>query len=200
MANSKAMSTGRAGLPPGVRVHKFTRTRDFGTVAKAALDTGGSLQFSLDQVPGYTEFTNLYDAYSIDSVDITFVWWQPYSGVTSGAAQSPCMIITPDYDDAATPATFDEVGEFSTASLHPMSLAKNSFTITVKPRVATSLFRAGVTSGYGWGGQSQVIDCGTADVPHYGLKWFTMFHSNTYTPDSSIRMIIRYNLSCYASR
>lgn len=194
------MSTKASNLPPGVKKHKFTRIRDFGSVAKAALDVGGSLQFTLDQIPGYLEFNNLYDAYSIDSVDVTFVWWQPYTGASASAAQCPTMIVTRDYDDAGTPATFAEVGEYSDATLHPFSLAKNSFTMTVKPRVSRTVYRTGVTSGYGWGSQSEIIDAASVDVPHYGLKWFTTAYSNTYTPDSNIRVYIKYHVTGYASR
>lgn len=194
------MSTSRSGLPPGVRVHAFSRTVDFGIVPKAALDTGSSLRFSLDQIPGYTEFTNLYDAYSIDSVDVTFVWWQPYSGASTGTAQAPCMIITPDYDDASAPATFAEVGEYSTAVIKPFSLAKTHYTMTVKPRVSNQVYKSAVASGYSWGSQSTIIDAGDANVPHFGLKMFTSFYSNTYTPDSGIRIYIKYNLSGYAQR
>lgn len=198
--SSSAMSKSASALPPGVRRHKFTRTRDFGTIAKSALDAGGSLQFTLDQVPGYAELTALYDAYSIDSVDVTFVWYQAFTGPGVAFAQSPVMIVTRDYDDANAPATFADVGEYSDATLHPFSVANNKFTVNVKPRVAKQLYRAGVSSGFSWGGQSEIVDAGTVDVPHYGLKWFTDFYSTTYTPDMNIRVFIKYHITGYAAR
>lgn len=196
---SKPSGKGTNQLPAGVRAHKFTRTRDFGLVSKAALDTGGSLQFTLDQVPSYAELTTLYDAYSIDRVEVTFVWFAPYVGATAGAAQMPVMVITPDYDDANPVTTVNEIGEYGQARVVPFTTAKNSHTISVVPRAAKQMFR-GVTSGYSWAEKSAVIDAGNIDVPHYGLKWFTQHYNSTYHPDSLIKIYVKFHLTGYAVR
>lgn len=187
-------------LPPGVKRTKLVRTRDFGIVNKVALDTGGSLQFTLDQVPGQAEITALYDAYSIDKVEIHFVWSQPTQGAAPGASVAPLMLCTRDYDDALPPVTYDTVGEYADASLLVFGLANNHHVVTVQPRVAKTLFRTGVTSAYGWGAQSEIIDAANIDVPHYGLKWFTRYYNSTGQPDSFINIHIKYYLSGYAQR
>lgn len=196
---SKSSGKGTNQLPTGVRAHKFTRTRDFGVIAKSALDTGGSLQFTLDQVPSYAELTTLYDAYSIDKVEVTFVWFSPFTGAATGAAQMPIMMVTPDFDDANPVTTVGEIGEYGQARVVPFNLARNSHTVTIAPRAAKQVYR-GVTSGFSWAEKSAIIDAGNVDVPHYGLKWFTQFYNSTYTPDSLIRIYIKFHITGYAVR
>lgn len=187
-------------LPPGVKAHKFTRLRDFGAVPKSALDSGYALQFTLDQLPNYAEIQAMYDAYSIDKVEVTWHWYQPYVGPTSAEAQAPCIVCTPDYDDALTPTTLSEVSEYSTSRMFPFSTSANSHSITVYPRVAKTLYRTGISSGYAWGDKSTMIDAIYADAPHYGLKWFTSCYSTTYTPASAIRIYIKYYMTGYSPK
>lgn len=187
-------------LPPGVKAHKFTRIRDHGTVIKFAADTGTGLQFTLDQIPGFGDITTAYDAYSIDKVDVTFVWNCPYSGALSANAQFPNMVVARDYDDVLAPVTFAEVGEYSDSQLLAFNMSKSRHTITVVPRVAKTYYKAGVSSGYGWGDASAVLDSANIDIPHYGLKWYTNYYSTTYTPQSEIRVYIKYYLTGYASK
>lgn len=192
--------SGSKDLPPGTRIAKITRIRDFGSVSNVALDAGGSLQFTLDQVPGHPEITAMYDGYSIDQVDVTFTWVAPFSSTTSASAVAPIMMLATDYDDALPPTTSDQVGEFSTARLRPFSVANNTFTVSVKPRVAMQLFRSGVTSAYGWGKSSQIVDAANIDVPHYGLKWFTKYYNTGINPSANINIHLKFHLTLYASR
>jgi len=55
-------------------VHRFVR-RDFVPVdpGSAGVGVGYALSFSLDQLPNYTDFTNLFDHYVIEAVDITLI-------------------------------------------------------------------------------------------------------------------------------
>lgn len=187
-------------LPPGVKRHTFTRIVDFGFAPKGAVDLGGALQFNMNQLPGVAELTNTYDAYSIDKVDVTFQWVQPFASSTAANAHTPVMIVTRDYDDAEPPLSFGETCEYADAKLCPYSLHKPTYTISVEPRVATTVFRSGVTSGYSWGRKGQIIDFGNPDVPHYGLKYWNQFHNSTSFPATAIRVYGVVHFSCYAAR
>jgi hypothetical protein len=158
------------------------------------------ISFSLNQVPEFAELTALYDAYSIDKVEITFVWAKPYTGPAAGDARTPTMLITRDYDDANAPVTFDEVGAYSDSRLVPLSIARPTYTIPVEPRTAKALFRSGVSSAYGWGEKSAVIDAANADVPHFGLKLWTTDYNSTETPNSFIKIFIKFHITGYATR
>ncbi len=198
--SSKRLSNVRARanvnqLPPGVVAHRLVRLRDFGSISSAALDQGGSLQFTLDQVPGYAELTNMYDAYSIDKVEVTFVWTKG-----NAAVDFPCMVVTQDYDDATAPATVGEVGEYNSSRLLTFTPAMNKQVVTVEPRCAQTVFRTGVTSAYSWGTKSQIIDAANADCPHYGLKWFLVNYNTTYQPTSIMKVYLRFHLTAYATR
>jgi hypothetical protein len=172
----------------------------YGLVPKAAVDRGGGLEFRVDQLPGSAEFSQLYDAYSIDKVEVSFVWYQPFAGAAPGAARAPVMYITRDYDDGNIPTTLGEVLEFGDCKLKAFSLVNNVHTVVVEPRSAVSTYRAGVTSGFTWGSKSAIIDAGSLDVSHYGLRYWTTAHNTTDTPDSQILIVMKYHLSGYASR
>lgn len=70
---------------PKALVHYFKRQADLGTIVvpdPISEAVGGSFQFSLGQVPGYTDFVQMYDMYKIKGVKVSFI---PVANVTGSS-------------------------------------------------------------------------------------------------------------------
>jgi len=82
----------------------FRRTSTGADISQiAASDNTGAYSFVLSAVPGYTEFTSLFDQYRIAMVRVV---WRPRFNMSAIQAVStdvnPLMISVIDYDDAST--------------------------------------------------------------------------------------------------
>jgi hypothetical protein len=181
-------------LPVGYKAQSFVRFRDNLTISLSALDFGQGWYFNLAQVPDFGEFTALYDAYIIDKVDLRFVLQSNYP------EKYPILIAAPDYDDATVPATVDELLTKQGVQVLNFSATKREHTVSVRPRVAMTAFRTGITSSYGWSKPGQLIDIATTDTPFYGMKtWLTEYNS-TNTPGAGMRVYVTYHMRFVGQR
>lgn len=149
--------------------------------ATAGTKTFGYFSFfaQLQDLPNYSEFTSLYDTYSIVGVQFKMI---PYAtaSLTGAAAvaasQQGAVFIHSviDYDDAATvPASesgANSLRQYATYRLtNPYRYGGKGFKRYFKPKVATSVYQASAFTGY----KRQpfgFVDCNDADVQGYGLK------------------------------
>lgn len=181
---------GMAG--PG-KIHKFSRLVRYvdpvsgnNTItSNAALINYFSKSFALDDIPGVAEFIALFDQYCITKIVLKFY---PVGNpcITNATNNEVGQLITvKDYDDATLPTVLNDLLEFETVAVHHPGRA---FTLTIRPRVAKTIFRTGITSAYGMGDASTWVDAANTDVPHFGLKMaFTT---------SSVANITRYAIWC----
>jgi hypothetical protein len=181
-------------LPEGYHEHSFCRTRDNGGVGIAAIDAGFGWSYSINQVPDFSEFAALYDAYTIDKVTMRFVL------ENNTAEEFPTLLFAPDYDDAANPATESVVLTHEQCKVLTFTANKRVHTVTVKPRVAVTLFRTGVTSSYGWAKEGMLVDIATTDTPFYGAKHWLVNYNTTDTPNARVRVFITYHIRCIGQR
>jgi len=181
-------------LPPGYRAHSFVRTRDNFDIGLLPVDQGIGWEFALDQVPDVAEFTNLFDAFCIDKVDITFALRD------NQADKFPILVLAPDYDDASAPLTEDAVLTAENCEIVPFSAVKRHHTVTLTPRVAVATYRPGISTGYSWGKSSTVVDMGATNTPHYGLKTWLLNYNSTNTPGATIRVFMRIHFRCIGVR
>lgn len=190
----KVASSSKLILPPGLTAQGFVRYKDNLTIGLPALDSGYSFAFNLAQVPDSAEFTSLYDAYIIDQVDMRFV-------LTANADNAyPVLLAALDYDDASAMSSQNEILTRQGAMVMPFSATVREHTVSVKPRVAMTAFRSGVSSAYGWGAPNQLIDIALTDVPYYGIRtWFTNYNT-TDTPGAVIRVFIKYHMRFVGQR
>lgn len=151
---------------PRQTVHHFKRTAFYnGLIAGSTLsDVSGGFIAQLNQVPNYTEFTNLYDMYRINGVR-----WRLSPRANSaeiGTNQGMIKLFTAiDYDDIVTPSLTDMLQYESLK----VTRSDKEHVRYVKPRVSQAVYQTAVGTGYssarGW------IDCANTTVAHYGLKW-----------------------------
>jgi len=122
----------------GNAIHKFVRTTNSLTIAShATLPQEYILTFTLDSLPNYTEFTNLFDAYRIVGVSVQFipiVSGEP-NAITSSAVIAPYVVTAIDHDDA-NPINAPPY-EYPSCQTHSMT---KGFTRTLKPVPAMAMF------------------------------------------------------------
>lgn len=126
----------RSQLARASKVHNFKRTYNAGNlVTSTASPTLEAFNFSLNDLPGYTEFTSLYDFYKINRVKFRLVPFQTVSnstGTTNNAGNYPIFHCL-DFSDSAPPASLNEVMEYNNCVI---SRLYDGFTRYFKPKFA----------------------------------------------------------------
>lgn len=144
-------------------------------------------QFSLIDLPNYTEFTSLFDKYSIEQVDFVIenAHNAGFAAVTAGGATSlmPRITYCPDFDDAIPPSTAREINNYQRAKVWTFRGDGSPLKFSIKPRVATKIYRDAVADAFGTGAEGTKLDNLTPDVPHYGLKMWLENLISSSLPD-----------------
>lgn len=152
-----------------LKVHHFKRTFQATDIAGlAGADVLGAYTFRLDQLPNYTEFTNLFDAYRMNKIVIKFVPTANSSSVGSSLTDPLTQFHTVlDFDDATAPASLNAMYEYGNWR---MSRGSVIHTRVFTPAVSLALLDgAGTTTGAQK--YKQWISTTQPDVLHYGLKY-----------------------------
>lgn len=197
-STNKKASAGRTkvlDLPKGYKAQTFVRTRQNGQLAiPAALDGGLAWVFQLADIPDFSDFANLYDAYVIDQVDVTYIVENTSPG------QFPVLMYAPDYDDGSTPLTDTQVSTHQGVKIHAFDECHRSYTMTVRPRALNAAFKPGVTSAYTWAPEGVICDMANTDIQHYGIKTWLSHYNAVDTPQTRIRTFLRYHIRCIGQR
>lgn len=159
----------------------YSTAVEIGASAGFANFYGGVATIAFNQLPNYTEFTNLYDEYRINCICFKFAPLIRATNVTFadsniGAAQkytsnlgwyTPKFHWVRDYDDAGAPTAVTQLQEYQT--YHTRDFTRP---IKVKcwPAVSVPVYKTGIAFGYG-SKFKQWIDCAHPDVPYYCLKF-----------------------------
>lgn len=165
---------------------------------------GGSIVFRLDSLPGYTEFTSLFDQYCIRYVKLYFVSrgvnLSIIESINNQAMGMPNIITVRDYDDNTAPSS-DEAGyntlrEYSKSKTFSFTTDNRVFTIGIVPSILSENYRTGVTTAYS-PKFKQYLDCSYPDVPHYSIKYCINIPNNgsLSTPQASFDVYATYYLS-----
>jgi len=137
-----------------------------------------ALSFALSSVPGYTSWTQSFDAYRIIAAYVEFV----PTGITPSAnATLGFQFITAiDYDDV-TPVPQTGLLQYDSAMLVQSGMFHERRLV---PRAAELLYQNPAVSGYGQA-TMRWIDADSPGVLHYGLKYSASISSSAqtiYTP------------------
>lgn len=171
----------------------FTRKCVVGEVAsQQTLNTQRNLTFSLNQLPNYSEFTNLFDKYRIHAIKLTF--YPRYSGNDLNPVVTPYPIIPKiysiiDYDDS------NNLGSINEALEHPhckIRLMTKQFSIYLKPRVLSEVYRSAISTSYS--SKKCYVDMAQPDTPHYGVKM--ILDSTGSTAVVTMDIVAKYYFSC----
>lgn len=152
---------------PSNNIHHFKRTyHDTGIIVSNSGAAVGARNFTFDKLPGYTEFTSLYDEYRINKVVYKFI--PNYTGVDMNplsTALSMCNFHSIlDFDDSTAPAGFTEILQYPS---YKMTRGNRMHTRAFTPAIS---FEVGGNIGYSIK-YKQWINCSNITVPHRGIKY-----------------------------
>lgn len=162
------------------QVHFFKRSATISTITASAT-TGGTFQniaggytVSLDMLPNYNEFIDLFDQYKILGAKMSFVpngtlvtTLNNAGGTNSYVAQRFVSAI--DFDDNITPTSEAQLLEYGSCR---WSKGGRAHTRYWKPKMLTNIYD-GEASGPALAvTNARWIDTNYPEVPHYGLKIF----------------------------
>ena len=99
-----------------------------------ASNTFGSYSFSLQDIPDYTDFTKLYDAFKINRVKIMFIPTSNVSLIDTAQAQvfkntehSNRLFTVVDYNDVTAPTTVDELRQYQACKFTTKEYRQRSY-------------------------------------------------------------------------
>jgi len=151
--------------------YKFSRSFDLGILPKGAADQGYAFPFTLSQLPGYLEFSSLFDKYRIKSIDVTFSYNLVAETDIGTAARYyvwPAFFLYMDDDDATIPTTKQSVLERMSVQRVSFAPTRQTVSLTIKPRWVQT--RVAVPVSANLAPVNSWIDMATPAVPHYGVK------------------------------
>lgn len=159
---------------------------------------GGSLQFRLSDVTDFTDFTELFDHYTIEQVDVEVSNLHNSSGATDARSIMPTLNYVCDFDDATPPAAPQTLANFQRAKSWTFRGDGQPLKFSVRPRIAQTVYTTGLTSAYGPGKQGQLLDCDRTDIPFYGIKFWLqdVYVSGTSAAigETNLRWKLKYHL------
>lgn len=149
------------------RVYSFKRKvflQDYAVVSTT--QAAVAQQFALADLPGFTDFTNLYDMYKITKVifklipKFTNVALAAGSPNNSNLQQIHSVI---DYDDATAPSTIGQLCQYQS---HRMTRGTQIHSRTFVPKVQTTVSALSAAPK-----ANQWIDCDQTTINHRGVKF-----------------------------
>lgn len=143
------------------------------TFGSSNFSFGGTAQFSLGNVPSSTDFSTLFDHYTLEQVDVEIDCLQNTTAALPGTlVEMPSIMYVPDFDDAALPSSGSQINEYQRARTWTFRGDGKPLKFSIKPRTAIQVFRSAVTTAYAAGAEGTPLNIGYTDVPHYGFKFW----------------------------
>lgn len=160
-------------------------TASFNSATGVTTNIAGAYVLSLDTLPNYTEFTNLYDQYKINGIKLSFVpscnsYINSSVSGTSVAVGFSRFNSAIDYDDSTTPTSENVLLQYGSLRTTP---GFKNHTRYFKPKVRNAAVidtvSGALAAGPSRGGQW--LSTSAPDVEHYGLKVWCSGPINTVT-------------------
>lgn len=183
--NYQILAGNFAGVAQGSSINNNSNYNEWyiNTGAGNAVNTTNysmGLNFSLDMLPDYTEFTNLFDQYKILFAKISFRTWATQSSVEASGANnngqlSAIMHSILDFDDNTAPpvtgaGVFNQLREFASYRTQNFINDGKPLKRVCKPRIAMAAYGGSVFTSYA-NMKAPWIDANSPDVKHYGMKF-----------------------------
>lgn len=182
----------------GMNLYYFKRKVAPGRQVNLTTDQLGQLSFSLNQVPGVTDFTALFDQYMISGVKVDFRLILDPSAAAAGSATYPNLYVRRDYDNTAN-ETVQDIAQDNKSKRFILQPNKTR-SIYLKPAVQAEYFNVSTaltSSSPQW---NKWIDCSNSSYPHLGLKWAIDTMGILLTPGNTMDIEFTYYLKMKNTR
>lgn len=154
-------------------VYWFKRAVPVGDIAFTTTGGGGLIEFKLNQLPNYTEYTTMFDAYRINKVVLEFKPNFIETNVNSSFATTgyiPDIGVVIDYDSqSAAPTSMNELRQYSNFREYK---ANKPFKVVLVPRTAGMVYNGAASTAYSQSRPRLWLDCEYPAVPHYGVNYY----------------------------
>lgn len=158
----------------------------------------------MNELPNYTEYTDLFDEYRINYIVMKFLPITRGTQVSLAGMSSvlnpvnnfgwyqPQIHICPDYNDADTPSS---IASLQQKHGYRVTEFNKPVILKFRPAVSPMIYRSAATTAYGtkW---KQWLHQQYTDTPHYGAKWIITglneSHAFTYQVQLTYYMSFRY--------
>lgn len=169
------------------RVHKSPFPQSTGGIVSTAY------AFSLADLSGYTEFTNLFDQYRITKIAMAFI---PQSNAIP-LSSSPGGLLTTaiDYDDNTALGNEGAILQYESAVSTPVYSSNRR---TFRPRIAVAAYSGAFTS-YANMDAKTWLDAASASVLYYGLKAI-ISQANPSSTVAQFDVVCTYTIQCRNTR
>lgn len=141
----------------------FVRSTAPVLLTKSASDPSSLVSFAFADLPGYTDFTSLFDYYRLRRVDMKF------TGIFNALVTSK-LYVTSDFDGGAV-LSLAQMAEHRHVE-RIISQDHPEFTFSVVPRLAASLLTS--TGTVASGVTNSWVDLATPTVVHYGIQYVVL--------------------------
>lgn len=191
----KRTSNKGKGRELALREYAVRRTYQ-GVIATTPTDTGRAASvIALSNVPDVAEFTNLFDQFTIDSVDVKFVCNR--AAISAGnSAIFPTLLYAPDYNDSVAPGTVNDILSYGNLDVFQFSETARSVKYTLRPKAAVSVSSGtAISPGRLW--------CSTSSAsatPWYGFKYWLVDYNSTSSTGSVVTLYLTFHLSFRAPK
>lgn len=186
-AYRKRFSRGYRYSKRGQRLYLFKRFVRLNEITVDNINASyGAINFSLNDVPNYTEFTALYDMYKINCVKITFLP-QMTQSVSIGSVNNPIanarVFTAIDYNDGGQPTSIDELREYQSAKY--TTVLRPHKRVIFKPKILD-------TSSYSL---SPWMSTAAPTTNYYGLKYAIEPMASSTTTSMAFQVECKYYMS-----
>lgn len=158
-------------------------------------DLAGTFQFEFDNIPGFTEFANLFQKYKINWIRYKF----KAVDLNDPANKHPVVYTWKNYDISNLAGVINEgyVQQLQNVKRWLPSDLSRTMDIKIKPYYLTEAFQSGVSTGYI---QTQrltnFIDMRYDDVQHYAIGYLIPNVAGSLTEYFRIDIDVEVNFTC----
>lgn len=142
-------------------------------------------EFRLDQLPNYSEFTNLYDSYRINKIVCKFIPMIQINNIqpiAAASASNPGLFGSiVDRDDANPLGAYNDYLEYPDFRFQP-AITSRTHTRVFVPCIRGASLDAGGGLISSVMKSKQWLDCAIPSIPHYGLKCYLDAQYSVNTP------------------
>jgi len=173
-------------------IFHVARTTTPATIFKIANDVGAARQFTLNALPTFSDFVNVFQYYRIDAVEVQYNLITPN---VSGTQPFPRLYTAIDYQVFGTPATVDVLTSYTNLEQYQFGTSKTTYVRKFKPKMG--LTAGGANNALlmsGW------VSLGTPGVSHWGLAEFLAPYNTTVNNNFTVEFTVRYFLSFKGGR
>lgn len=163
-------------MNPNNNVYSFTRRMtgsSFSAVGLSPHYVGYTPVFG--NMPGYTEFTSLFDQFRLEKVRYTIAWQASTISVIEAYNNNfigqPILYYYVDLDDATTPTSINELREVQKCKVFYFSASRRTKTITFTPTILQQLYKTSISTGYAPVKNVWVDVADAQTLQHFGLKY-----------------------------